>query len=151
MLVLLGTALRGGVHVNGVLICRRRLWGIYVGRVLFPWVLWSMLSGARHLLSALALRMCVCWAYCCGSADPVFLCFVSFVRPPSGFLVSFVLPLGFGFAVSLCLFKPIGSAGMGWRHCWIRGYPEVALSVSMLWRIFFVVLSFLLLRVMARS
>ena len=31
----------------------------FVDRVLFPCVLWSMLSGPRHLLLALALGMCV--------------------------------------------------------------------------------------------
>ena len=83
----------------------------FVGRVLFPWILWSMLSGPRQLLSALALGMCVLglllwirWSY--------FFCFVSFVCPPGGFLVSFVLPLGFSLVVSLGLFKPVGSAGM---------------------------------------
>ena len=44
-----GPALRGRVHI----------WGFvgFVSRVLFPWVLWSMLSGPTHLLSALALGM----------------------------------------------------------------------------------------------
>ena len=47
------------------------------------------------------------WAFVC------FPLFVSFVCPPGGFLDSFVLPLGFSFIISLCLFKPIGSASMG--------------------------------------
>ena len=46
-------------------------------------------------------------------AGSVFSFIVSFVRPLGGFLVSFVLPLGFGFVVSLGLFRPIGSAGVG--------------------------------------
>ena len=67
-----------------------------------------MLSGPRHLLSALALGMFVlglllgiCWS--CFS-------FVSFlIRSLSGFLVSFVLPLGFGFIVSLgMILCPLG-------------------------------------------
>ena len=43
--------MRGGVHI----------WGFvgFVSRVLFPWVMWSMLSGPRHLLLAPALGMCV--------------------------------------------------------------------------------------------
>ena len=75
-----------------------------------------------------------------------FLCFISFVRPPGGFLVSVVLPLGFGFVVSLGLSRPVGSAGVGGHRWWIRGYPEAASPLSMLWRIFFVVLFFLLLQ-----
>ena len=36
-----------------------------------------------------------------------------FVCVSGGFLVSFVLPLGFGFVVCLGLFRPVGSAGVG--------------------------------------
>ena len=74
-------------------------WGsISVGRVLFPWVLEIMLSGPRLLLSALALGMYVLGLV----VYPMvlsFLCLVSFVCPPGGFLASFVLPL-----VSVLLF-----------------------------------------------
>ena len=69
-----------------------------------------MLSGPRHLLSVLALGMRVLDRV----VDPPvlsFLCFVSFVHPPSGFLVSFVLPLGVCFVVSLGLLAWGGIAG----------------------------------------
>ena len=95
--------MRGRVHV----------WGFvgFVGWVLFPWVLWSMLSGPRHLLSALALGMYVGPVV----VDPpvLLLCFSFVCVCVGGFLVSFVLPLGFGFVVSLGLFRPVGSAGVG--------------------------------------
>ena len=74
VLVRLGTALRGGVYRNEVLIFSRWCGGISVGRVLFPLVLEIMLSGPRLLLSALALGMCV--GPCCGSAGPVFPLFI---------------------------------------------------------------------------
>ena len=49
--------------------------------------------------------------------DPPFLfsfVSVSFVRPAGGFLVSFVLPLGFGFVVSLGLIlSPLGLLAWG--------------------------------------
>ena len=70
-----------------------------------------MLSGPRLILSALALGMCVV-GLCCRSAGPSPL-FVSFVRPHYGFLVSFVLLLGFGSVISLCIYIPVRSAGMG--------------------------------------
>ena len=66
--------------------------------------------------------------------DPpvLFSLFVSFIRPTSGFLVSFVLPLSFGFVVSLGIFMPVGSAGMGGHRWWIRGCHKAALPLSML-------------------
>ena len=79
-----------------------------------------MLSGSRLLLSALALKMYVfglLWCIC------RFFSFVCVGR----FLVSFVLPLSFGFVVSLSIFMPVGSAGVGGRRWWIREYPELAL------------------------
>ena len=109
-----------------------------------------MLSRHRLLLSALALVMCVL-GLCGGSAGPVFPSFVSFVHPPGGFLFPFVLPLGFSFVLSLDIFIPVGSAGMGGHRWWIRGYPKAALLLSMLWRIFFVVLFFLLLQLATES
>ena len=94
---------------------------------------------------------CVCWAWCCGSAGPVSPLFFSFVCPPDSFLVSFVLPLGLVFVVFFGLFKPIVSAGMGGRRWCIRGYPEAALPLFILWRISFIVLFFLLLQLGAGS
>ena len=92
-MVRLGSALWGGVHgVWGFYFVPAGCGDISVGRVLFPWVLEIMLSGPRLLLSALALGLCV--GPCCGSAGPVFPLFVSFVRPPGGFLVSFVFVTG---------------------------------------------------------
>ena len=83
----------------------------FVGRVLFSWVLWSMLSGPRHLLSALALGISVgpllwirrsCLSFVCLLCSPSwrFPCFFCFA--PS-----------FGFVISLGLFRPVGSAGVG--------------------------------------
>ena len=48
----------------------------------------------------------MCWACCCGSAGPVFPLFC------------FVCLLVFGFVVSLSLFVPAGSAGMGGHRWW---------------------------------
>ena len=64
-----------------------------------------------------------CWAFV---VDPpvLLLCLVSFVRPSSSFLVSFVLPLGFGFVISFGLFLcPLGLLAWGGITSWIRGYP----------------------------
>ena len=97
-MVRLDAAFRVEFMFMGVRFVFRWVWSISVGRVLFPWVLWSMLSGPRHLLSALALGM---------SVGPVV------VDPPVlSFLCLFCLPLGFGFVVSLGLFRPVGSAGV---------------------------------------
>ena len=51
----------------------------------------------------------------------------------------------------LGIFMPVGSAGMGGRRWWIRGYLEAALPLSILWEIFFVVLFFLLFQLATRS
>ena len=58
---------------------------VFVSQVLVLWVLWSMLSGPRHLLSALALGMCV--GPCVGSAgpSPVFLLYLCLCRGVSLF------------------------------------------------------------------
>ena len=149
-MVRLGTALRGGVHEYGVLLCSSTGGAFLSVGFLFPWVLEIMLSGPRLLLSDLALGMCVL-GLCYGSTGPVFPLFVFFVRPPVGFLVSFVLPLSFGSVISLYIFMAIGSAGMGEHRWWIRGYPEAALPLSILWSIFFVVLFILLLQLAAGS
>ena len=92
-----------------------------------------MLSGPRLLLSALALGMCVLgllWWIRQFYLSLVCLCRLVCV---GRFLVSFVLPLGFSFVVSLGIFMPVGSAGIGGHRWWIRGYPEAALPLSMLW------------------
>ena len=93
---------------------------------------------------------CVCWACCYGSTGSSPL-FVSFVCPTGSFFVSFILPLSFGFVISLGIYIPVGSAGIGGHCWWIRDYHEVALPLSMLWWIFFVVFFFLLLQLATGS
>ena len=84
-----------------------------------------MLSGPRHLLSALALGMRV--GPCCGSAGPVFLCLLAaFCVLAVSFVCLFAL--GFGFVISLGLSRPVGSAGMG-GHCWWTGVEEDVLCL----------------------
>ena len=113
MLVRLGPALLGGVHVYEGLFAPFWWGGHFCRSSLFPLVVEIMLSGPRLLLSALPLE-CMCRACCCESDNPVsFVCLVcsSYWRFPC-FLV---LPHGFSFVVSLCIFLPLGSAGVEGR------------------------------------
>ena len=60
----------------------------FVGRVLVPWVLWSMLSGPGHLLSALALGM---WVFG----------LLLWIRQSCFSFICLCLPLGFRFCYFL--------------------------------------------------
>ena len=82
-----------------------RCGGISVGRVLFFLVLEIMLSGPRLLLSALALGMCILGLFW-------------WIRQSCLSFVCFCLPLGFGFVISVCLFRPVGSAGVEGHRLW---------------------------------
>ena len=100
-----------------------------------------------------------CWPWplecvlglCCGSAGPIFPLFCLLCSPSWRFPCFFCFAPWFWFVLSLDLFRPVGSAGVGGRRWWIRGYPEAALPLSMLRKIFFVVLFFLLLKLATGS